>query len=78
MEFLGYNGTITTDEQALTITHSGVVARAGGLGNGRPRRIPLLAISDVRFKPATRLVNGDITVGLGGARAAGKMIFAVD
>lgn len=69
MEFKGYNGTITLDDDALTIVHSGFVAKSGGLVIDQPRRIPLQAISSVVLKDATRLVNGWITLGVGGSVA---------
>ena len=54
----------------LTITHSGMAAKAGGLVHDQPRTIPLQAVSDVAIKEATRLTNGWITLGLGGTNAA--------
>jgi Short C-terminal domain/Domain of unknown function (DUF4429) len=67
MDFNGYNGTIAVNGDQLTITHSGFAARTGGLVRDQPREIPLRAISGVNFKEATRLVNGWLTLGLGGA-----------
>lgn len=67
MDFNGYNGTIAVNGEQLTITHSGFAARTGGLVRDQPREIPLRAISGVNFKEATRLVNGWLTLGLGGA-----------
>lgn len=67
VEFKGYNGTIEVDGELLSITHSGLVAKAGGLVRDQPRRIPLQAVSGVRFKEATRLANGHLTLGLAGA-----------
>ncbi|WP_442576344.1 DUF4429 domain-containing protein [Microbacterium sp. F51-2R] len=69
MDCKGYNGAITVDSDALTIVHSGIVAKSGGLVTDQPRRIPLQAISSVVLKDATRLVNGWITLGVGGADA---------
>lgn len=67
MDFNGYNGTIAVNGEQLTITHSGFAARTGGLVRDQPREIPLRAISGINFKEATRLVNGWLTLGLGGA-----------
>jgi hypothetical protein len=67
MEYKGYNGTISVEEDSLTITHSGAVANAGGLMRDQPREIPLQAISGVRLHEATRLRNGWLTLGVGGA-----------
>lgn len=66
MEYSGYNGSIEIDDEYLTITHSGLAAKGGGLATGQPRRIPIQAISGVGFKDATRLLNGWISIGLGG------------
>lgn len=70
MEYKGYNGTIVAEQDRLIITHSGVVARAGGLTTGQPRVIPLPALSDVAFRDASRLTNGWLTLGVGGSAAA--------
>ena len=47
MECKGYNGTIVAKQGRLIVTHSGLVARGGGLTTGHPRVIPLPALSDV-------------------------------
>jgi hypothetical protein len=70
MEYKGYNGTISVGDEALTITHSGLTAKAGGLVRDQPREIPLQAISAVNLKEATRMANGWLTLGVGGANAA--------
>jgi hypothetical protein len=67
MEFKGYNGTISVGDRALTITHSGLIAKAGGLVRDKPREIPLQAISGVNLKEASRMANGWLTLGVGGA-----------
>lgn len=67
VEYIGYNGTIVIEADVLTLTHRGLPAKAAGLVTDQPRRIPLAAISDVRFKPANMVVNGWLTLGLGGA-----------
>lgn len=70
VECRGYNGTITVAEQALTITHSGLTAKAGGLVRDVPRTIPLQAVSSVNLQDASRMTNGWLTLGLGGVPAA--------
>jgi Domain of unknown function (DUF4429) len=69
LHYDGYNGRLSVEEEVLTLVHWGLVAKGGGLATDRPRRIPLQAVSGVAFRPATRLVNGYITLGLGGATA---------
>ena len=69
MDYVGYNGTISVQGEDLVIARHGVAARLGGLGAGGPRRIPLQAVSGVFIKPATRLTNGWLTLGLGGEPA---------
>lgn len=69
VEYKGYGGSILVTDDAITITHSGLVGKAAGAATGVPRRIPLAAISDVAFKEANALVNGHIGFGLGGAKA---------
>jgi hypothetical protein len=58
------------ESDRLTITHSGLTAKVGGLVRDQPRTIPPQAISGVAMKDATRMTNGWITPGLGGADAA--------
>ena len=70
VEYSGYSGSIVVEGDQLTITHSGMAAKAGGLVRDQPRTIPLQAVSDVAIKEATRLANGWITLGLGGTDAA--------
>lgn len=67
MEYRGYNGAIVVDEAQLTINHTGIGAKIGGLAHDQPRAIPLQAISGVRLKQASRMVNGYLTLGVGGA-----------
>lgn len=66
VEYKGYNGTILIEGDYLIITHSGFVAKSGGLQVDQPRRIPLQALSGVKVGEASRLVNGWLTLGLGG------------
>ena len=70
MKYEGYNGQITADADASTIsiTREGMIAKVN-FGKGDPRVIPLAAISAVRLVPATRLKNGHITLGLNGNAA---------
>lgn len=70
MDYNGYNGVITVEGDILTITHSGMAAKAGGLVRDQPRTIPLQAISAVVLKEASRMTNGWLTLGLGGAKSA--------
>lgn len=70
MECKGYNGTIVAEQDRLIVTHSGVVARGGGLTTGHPRVIPFPALSDVALKDATRMTNGWLSLGVGGSTAA--------
>lgn len=58
MECKGYNGTIVAEGDHLIITHSGLVAKCGGLVVDQPRRIPLQAVSGVDLKAASRMTNG--------------------
>jgi Domain of unknown function (DUF4429) len=69
MKYAGCNGTITVEGDVLILTREGMIARAQGLA-GPPRRIPLHAISGVFLKDSTRLLDGHLTLGLGGASAA--------
>lgn len=69
VEYIGYNGTIVIENNLLILTHRGVPAKAAGLTTDQPRRIPLAAISGVRWKPASMLVNGWLSLGLGGDSA---------
>lgn len=57
MEAHGYNGQVTFDGQAVTISRHGPVARLT-IGKGE-KRIPLRHITAVQYKPAG-IVNGFI------------------
>lgn len=70
VDYQGYNGTLSIEGDSLVISHHGLAAKGGGLATGVPRRVPLAALSDVRLKPATRMLNGHITFGFGGEQAA--------
>jgi hypothetical protein len=69
VEYKGYNGSVVADTDAIIITHFGMAAKAAGLVRDKPRRVPLPAISGVRFRAATRMTNGAITFGVGGGEA---------
>jgi hypothetical protein len=69
MKYDGYNGQIVIDGDALVISRDGMVARAAFGKGAEPRRIPLQAISAVALHEATRLKNGWISLGVGGAEA---------
>lgn len=68
-EYRGYTGVITVDGEQLLVAHRGVSAKVNRIETATPRRIPLKALSDAKFKAATRLVNGWIAVGVGGQPA---------
>jgi hypothetical protein len=68
----GHNGQLRLDEgsRTLTLSRDGAVAKLAAVGHDRATRvIPLDALSGVRLHPATRLVNGHISLGLGGPPA---------
>jgi len=67
--YKGYNGEITIEEVVLTISRTGLAARAAFGKNLEPVVIPLQAISGVRLKPATRLMNGWLHLLVGGEEA---------
>lgn len=69
--YQGYNGQVTIDGDTLVVTRTGMVAKAGGLSG--ERRIPLASITDVAYRPATRLVNGQVRLGLNGTAPVGAM-----
>lgn len=66
MAYEGYNGQIEVDGDVLVVTRTGMMARTAFGKDVPPRRIPLQAISGVRFKEATRLGNGWLQLILGG------------
>lgn len=70
-DYEGYTGQISIEGDALVLSRRGLAAKASGLA-GEPRRIPLQAVSAVAFKPATRMVNGSLRLGLGGAEPPGE------
>jgi hypothetical protein len=65
----GHNGDITLEGETLTITRSGVVARATFGKDVELVVIPLQAIHGVRVKPASRLMNGWLQLLIGGVEA---------
>lgn len=67
MEYPGDDGAIIVDGQHLTITHTGLGAKVGGLAPGQPWRIPLQAVSGAKLKKANRWTNsGWLSLGIGG------------
>lgn len=66
MKYEGLNGTVEVEGEELIITRSGMVARATFGKDVPPRRIPLQAISGVRYKEPSRLTNGWVQLLLGG------------
>lgn len=74
--YQGYNGQVTIEGDTLVVVRTGMVAKAGGLSG--ERRIPLASITAVAFRPATRLVNGQVRLGLDGAAPVGAMTGAAD
>lgn len=70
MKYDGYNGQIIVEDDVLVIERDGLVARAAFGKGTSPRRIPLQALSGVSMQEATRLKNGWITLGIGGAKPA--------
>jgi hypothetical protein len=58
----GYNGWLEVEGDVLRIGHEGF----GSLTKIGPLQRPLSSVSGVHFRPATRLVNGHITVGFDG------------
>ncbi len=69
MLYDGYNGKVVIEQEHLVVLREGMVARAAFGKDTPPRRIPLRAISGVAFQDASRLKNGWLTIGLGGADA---------
>jgi hypothetical protein len=61
----GQNGQITVEGDQLTISREGLTARTA-FGKLPERRIPLQAVSGSDLHPATRLLNGWLTLGLQG------------
>lgn len=67
--YKGYNGDVTLEGETLTITRSGMVARAAFGKDVKLVVIPLQAIHGVRLKPASRLSNGWLQLLIGGVEA---------
>ncbi|WP_396453062.1 DUF4429 domain-containing protein [Actinomadura sp.] len=64
-EYVGMNGRILLEGDALVLLHSGLNAKL--LGHSQePRRIPFSAVSEVKYTEPTRLTNGYLQLGLGG------------
>ncbi|MEV4511377.1 DUF4429 domain-containing protein [Dactylosporangium sp. NPDC049525] len=69
-EARGHNGQVEFDGNYITILRKGLLARAS-VGKGE-KRIPLIAVVSVQWKPAGMFVNGFIqfeTAGVGGTRS---------
>jgi hypothetical protein len=66
----GYNGTVTVEGDTLVISRDTMTGRVAFGKDAPPRRIPLSAITAARLKPASRLVNGHLSLGLNGAAPA--------
>lgn len=60
----GHNGVVTFDGSFVSILRKGFLARAS-IGKGE-KRIPIVSVSAVQWKPAGPLVNGYIEFSLGG------------
>lgn len=70
MTWHGHNGAVSVDGDALLIDRDTTAGRLA-FGKGvQPRRVPLSAITGVRLKPASRLVNGHLSLGLNGVEPA--------
>lgn len=70
--YQGYNGNVSIDGDVLLIHRDGKLAQAAFGRNATARRIPLGAITDMAFKPASRMVNGHLALGVQGAPPASK------
>jgi hypothetical protein len=64
MEARGHNGQVHFDGQFVTIARRGFIARST-IGKGE-KRIPLVQITALQWKPATRLINGFIQFTIAG------------
>jgi hypothetical protein len=71
MEYMGYNGRIVIRDENLEIHRSGVAAKLAGLTSEKRRVFALADVSDVIYTPATRLMNGWLSIGFDGRRAGG-------
>jgi hypothetical protein len=68
VEVKGHNGTVNWDGTFITIKRTGFLARAS-VGKGE-KRIPIVSVSAVQWKPAGSLVNGFIQFTLAGGNEA--------
>ena len=69
MEYKGYNGRIVIRGENLEIHRSGVPAKLTGLTSEKRRVIALADVSDVIYTPPTKLMNGWLSLGMGGHTA---------
>ena len=67
--YVGENGYVEVDGAAIELRHEGLRAKIAGLTNETLRK-PLSAVSGVHLKPATRLLDGHLTLGFDGQPAA--------
>lgn len=67
MNYDGYNGQLTIKGDDLILTRIGRIAKLGGIA-GPARHIPQAALSSVGWTDANPIVNGRLTLGLGGAQ----------
>src|SRR6476620_4201428 len=63
--FQGHTGRVAVDGDSLVISRRGFGAKLAGVVAG-DCRIPLASISGVTMKPATRMTNGSLRLGLRG------------
>jgi hypothetical protein len=67
IRYEGYGADIAIEGETLLLTKKGFGAKM--IGSSGTRRIPFRALTDVKFKDATRLVNGWIQLAVGGVPA---------
>ena len=70
MKYEGHNGQIEVVDEALVITREGLVGRTVFGKDFPPRRVPLGAVTAVGIKPASRMTNGNLSLGLQGKQLA--------
>jgi hypothetical protein len=64
----GYNGTVTFDGRAITISRTGLGRLASGASD---KMIPLRSVTAVQLKPAGMLKNGYIAFTIPGGQEVG-------
>jgi hypothetical protein len=76
VRFVGHNGQVETDSEAITIKRKGFVGVMTHAFQGE-KRIPYSSITSVQFRPAGILTNGYIQFGvLGGNESRGALLDA--